>query len=150
MTNIAIPAAPSAVAAKLAPIRNMAHWADKLDAMRVAGRQKALRIEERGSEAAPGSNDMREIVREWHLWSKGWLTELDSTSSPFIDAVDSSSDKNLRLAHQRLTKALEQLRQVPDTPNKETVPRKLMIESRFRIAENHIQVARTYLSRVGQ
>ncbi len=145
-----IHSAPSDVDAKLAPIRNMARWADKLDAMRAAGLQNALRIEERGSETAPGSPDMSELVREWHLWSKDWLTELDGAGSPFVDGLDSASDKNLRLAHQRLTEALEQLRHVPETPNKETLPRKLMVESFFRIAENHIQVARTYLSRVRQ
>ncbi|MFQ5704893.1 MAG: hypothetical protein ACE5HT_12835 [Gemmatimonadales bacterium] len=149
--NTPVARVPSpAISAELAPIRNMAQWADKLDQLRASGEEKALDIDERGSVAEPGSNDMREVVREWNLWSRDWLAALDSASSAFANAVDSTTDRSLALAHRRLTEALQELRLVPETADKNAVPRKIIMDSHFRIAANHIKAAREYLSRVGQ
>lgn len=143
-----VPAAPSAVA-RLAPISQLDRWANKLDSLIATNERKALDLSERASAAAPNSGDSHEAAREWHTWSEGWWAALDSAGSSFANEIDSLADKNFALALRRLSQAFEELRQVPQAPP-QTYPSKLVMDSHFKIAANHIKAARTYLDRVGQ
>jgi hypothetical protein len=110
-------------------------------------RAKALAIDELGSEASAGQ--MREVTREWHSWAAQFADRLDQVAAEMPDPPGEDSEQELKLGYHRMVETIEQLRRLLPTGSAAEVPRKIIRQSIFGIAANHLESAREYFYRIG-
>jgi hypothetical protein len=111
------------------------------------GKTEALAIGELGPDAT--ASEMRNVEQEWHAWRQEFGERLDQVSAQLPEPPGEEAERELKLGYGRIVSALDQLRRLTTPESNQGVPRKLVRESVFGIAENHVESARTYFYRIG-
>jgi hypothetical protein len=88
------------------------------------------------------AGDYQYLVEDWEDWAENWRYKLDSLKDDLPHQPEYTESASLRMAHQDLEKAIQELYTVPMGTGSWKTPFRNQWEQRFRRAEDQLAKAR--------